>query len=71
MLSKEDVEIIASNFGHEYFFHYDLEDWKQIIDYKEDIPKIIRLVVLQVTGYKDRELFKEIMEDIDSIKQKG
>ena len=71
MLSKEDVEMIASNFGHEYFFHYDLEDWKQIIDYKEDIPKIIRLVVLQVTGYKDRELFKEIMEDIDSIKQKG
>lgn len=67
MLTKEDIEIIASNFEHEYFLHYDLGDWKQIINYKEDIPKIIRLVVLQMKGYKDRELFKVIMDDIDNV----
>jgi hypothetical protein len=67
MLSKEEIEIIATNFGHEYFFHYDMGDWKQIKDYNKDIPKIIRLVVLQAQGYKDRELFKEIMEDINNI----
>lgn len=67
MLSREDIEIIATNFGHEYFFHYDLGDWKQIKDYNQDIPKIIRLVVLQAQGYKDKELFREIMEDINDI----
>ena len=70
MLSKEDMETIASNFGHEYFFHYDLNNWKQIVDYINDIPKIVRTVIMQAQGYKDRILFKEIMEDINSIKNK-
>ena len=67
MLSKDDIDILAENFGHEYFFHYDFGDWKQIVDYKEDIPKIVRQAVFFMCGYKDRELFKAIMEDIDNI----
>lgn len=73
MINKEEIEIIAENFGHEYFFHYDLGDWKQIIDYKQDIPKIIRCLCKMDSlifhfGYINRKaLFKEIMEDINNI----
>ncbi len=66
-LSKEEIEICATNFGHEYFFHYNIGDWKQIKDYKGDIPKIIRKVVVQACGIKNWELFNEIMEDINNI----
>jgi len=67
MLSKEEIEICASNFGHEYFFHYDIGDWKQIKDYGKDIPKIIRAVIIQVNGIKDYDLFRVIIEDINNI----
>jgi hypothetical protein len=73
MLNKEEIEICAENFGHEYFMHYDREDWKQIKDYKEDIPKIIRCLTKMPSlffhfGSIDRnELFKEIMEDINNL----
>jgi hypothetical protein len=74
MLTKEEIEICAENFGHEYFFHYDLGDWKQIKDYAEDIPKIIRTLVkmdgllFHFGSFDKNELFREIMEDINNIK---
>lgn len=64
MLSEEEIEIITNNFGHEYFLHYDIGNWKQIKDYKEDIPKIIRKVIIQTCGVKNWGLFNEIMKDI-------
>lgn len=68
MLDKETIEIIAHNFSHEFFMHYDMGDWKQIKDYGSDIPKIIRKVVKELVGYNDNDLFHEIMNEIDDIK---
>jgi hypothetical protein len=73
MLSKEEIEIIAENFGHEYFFHYDLGDWKQIKEYEGDIPKIIRCLCnmeslnFHFGFFNKKELFREIMDDINDI----
>jgi hypothetical protein len=72
-MDSEIIEIIAENFGHEYFFHYDIGNWKQIKDYGEYIPKIIRKVIKLVkqsawfTVYDEREMFKEIMNDINNV----
>ena len=66
-MDKEMIEDTANNFSHEYFLHYDIGDWKQIKDYGKDIPKIVKAVVVQACGYNDRELFKEIINDINNI----
>lgn len=73
-LNKEQLKTIAENFAKSYVKGTD--DWEQILDYEGQIPKIIREVVnildhsfwFEVSDKKG--LFKDIITDIDELKQK-
>ncbi len=72
-LTNEEVECIAENFATSFFLKDD-DEWKQILDYEGQIPKIIREVVKKVDDsfwfeVRDKKLlFKELMEEIDELR---
>lgn len=60
-MTKEIAETIANNFVKEYFYRYEVGDWRDIYNYKEDLT-LISKEIQELMGWSYKQRVRFIME---------